>query len=42
MVPPLGRHDGIIRIELNAKVRHAPPPFVTLAESLSTETAKSR
>ena len=27
MAPPLVRQDSIIRIELYAKVRHAPPPF---------------
>ena len=26
--PPLGRQDSIIPIELYAKVRHAPPPFL--------------
>ena len=25
MAPPLGRQDGIIRIEQNAKLLHAPP-----------------
>ena len=36
--PPLSRQDSIIRIELYAKVRHAPPPICTWAESLSTQT----
>ena len=38
MPTPLGRQDSIIRIELYAKVRHAPPSFVTWAESLRTQT----
>ena len=37
-LPPLGRQDSIISIEWCAKLRHAPPPFVTWAESLSAQT----
>ena len=35
--PPLGRQDCIISIEKYAKLWHG-PPFVTWADSLSSET----
>ena len=39
MAPPLHRHDSIINVEKYAKLWHVPPPpFVTWAEGLSTET----
>ena len=38
IAPPLVRQGSIICVELYAKVRHATPPFVTWAESLSTQT----
>ena len=39
MAPPLDRQDRVISIEWYAKLWHAPPPpFVTWAESLSSQT----
>ena len=37
MAPPLGRQDSIISLEQYAKLWHAPPPFVSWAEALSTQ-----
>ena len=37
MALPFGRQDSIISIEQYAKLLHAPPPFVTWAESQSAQ-----